>query len=686
MTQHLSLLNKAAVLAGTVAICAAFASAALPKATEVQKKMGFGWNLGNTMEAPGNPTSWGNSFPSKTLFDSVKAAGFTSVRIPAAWYSHADTTTNTINTAWMDSVKTVVDYCINDGLYCVLNIHWDSGWLENNVFSGTHALSDNSSATTDSAVVHKRQTAFWKQIATKFKDYDEHLIFAGANEPGVNDPWLTSGQLAFNDARMGILKVYEQAFIDAVRATGGNNATRTLIVQAPRTDEALMHSLLKNNMPTDPAGTGYIMAEFHFYPYQFAMMTQDQTWGNCYYYWGDGNYSTTDTAHNAIPHHYSSPEYVDSVFAMLKTDFADQGIPLVIGEYAAIKRASVLSGENLRLHLLSRVAFYYKVDSLSNAYGFVPFAWDTGAEGTDDNTIIRRQKGTLGAIYDYNVLNAMRRAYGLDTIKGNSIDALVNTSLDTTNKSLQLTYATTRTDSSVTGTMRINIGGKNWSAYTGIAFNMKVDVASNGPIDGQSYGWTTVSVFAMSTSAWTWDDYNIPSTDITNSMTTYKVPFSELFTKGSASNVMAVGLNVYGTQLSGTVTINEVYLYKADGSADTLATFNKALPDIEGAATGVLVTTTESTGIPVAKAENSGKFSFTNSAGKLSATFSAAKSGIAKVSLMNMLGQVLATRTVSASAGSNTVELSTGYRGAAILRVQCAGKSYTAKVNLGAER
>lgn len=673
MTQHHSFLNKAAVLAGTVAICAAFASAALPKATEIQKNMGFGWNLGNTMEAPGNPTSWGNSFPTKTLFDSVKAAGFTSVRIPTAWYSHADTTTNTINTAWLDSVKTVVDYCINDGLYCILNIHYDLGWLESRV------------RTADSAGVKARQTAFWKQIATKFKDYDEHLLFASANEPAMQNIDGTNDQSEFTAERMGILKGYHQAFVNVVRGIGGNNSTRTLIIQAPRTDEALAHSLLKSNMPTDPAGTGYLMAEFHFYPYQFSMMTQDQTWGNCYYYWGDGNYSTTDTAHNAIKHHYASPEYVDSVFTMLKTDFADQGIPLVIGEYAAIKRVSVLSGENLKLHLLSRVAFYHKVDSLSNAYGFVPFAWDTGAEGTDDNTIIRRQKGTLGSIYDYNVLNAMRRAYGLDTIKGNSIDALVKASLDTTNKSLQLTYATTRTDSSVTGTMRINVGGKDWSAYTGIAFNMKIDVASNGPLDGQSYGWTSVSVFAMSTSAWSWDDYNIPSTDITTSMTTYKVPFSELFTKGSASNVMAVGLNVYGSQLSGTVTINEVYLYKANGSVDTLATFNKTLPDIEGAATGVLVTTTEKTGIPTAKTANSSKFSFTNSAGKLSATFSAAKSGIAKVSLMNMLGQVLASRTVSANAGSNTVELSTGYRGAAILRIQCAGHSYTAKVNLGAE-
>ncbi|MFA6837128.1 MAG: glycoside hydrolase family 5 protein, partial [Fibrobacteraceae bacterium] len=394
-------------------------SAALPKAVDVYTNMGLGWNLGNTMEAPGDPTSWGNSFPTKALFDSVKAAGFTTVRIPTAWYSHADTTANIIHSSWMDSVKTVVDYCINDGLYCILNIHWDSGWLENNIFDGTHSVSNTSTETTDSASVHARQTAFWTQIATEFKDYDEHLLFAGANEPGVNDAWLTSGQVPFTLARMGILKVYEQAFIDAVRATGGNNGTRTLIVQAPRTEITLADSLLKSNMPTDPAGTGYIMAEAHFYPYQFSMMTKDESWGTQYFYW-DGYNSTTDLTHNTGWNVYSKSQttyetgaWVDSVFAVMQTDFYSQGIPVVIGEFGAFKRLGQLSGDSLRLHLLSRAAFYGKVASSAKAHGLVPIAWDTGDEGSTNSTIIRRQKGT--GIYDYEVLNAMRKAYGLDT-------------------------------------------------------------------------------------------------------------------------------------------------------------------------------------------------------------------------------------------------------------------------------
>ena len=115
-------------MAASVSLVSMSWGATLPTATEIFNKMGFGINIGNTMEVPGNPTGWGNKFPTEAYIDSVKAAGFSTIRIPCAWDSHAKD--GVINESWMDSVQTVVDMCMRAGLVTVLNIHWDGGWLD----------------------------------------------------------------------------------------------------------------------------------------------------------------------------------------------------------------------------------------------------------------------------------------------------------------------------------------------------------------------------------------------------------------------------------------------------------------------------------------------------------------------------------------------------------------------------
>ena len=176
-------------------------AATLPKASEIQPKMGLGYNIGNTMEVPGNPTLWGNPFPTKAYIDSIKAAGFNTVRIPCAWDSHAK---NGSISSWLDSVKTVVDMVLSTGAYVILNSHWDNGWLEDHVFDGQGY--DKTGLVNSSAKdVAAKQENYWKQIANKFKDYNERLIFACANEPGVNDPWnggTDNGQWGFDAARI----------------------------------------------------------------------------------------------------------------------------------------------------------------------------------------------------------------------------------------------------------------------------------------------------------------------------------------------------------------------------------------------------------------------------------------------------------------------------------------------------
>ena len=178
-------LNTFGIAASSILLAAASAFA-LPKATEIYPLMGLGYNIGNTMEVPENPTLWGNPFPDAAYVKAIKDAGFTTVRIPCAWDSHASN--GTINAGWLDSVKTVVDLVINNGMYAILNSHWDGGWLEDHVFDGEGY--DKTGLVNSSAdAVAARQESYWTQIATKFAAYDEHLIFASANEPGVNDPW-----------------------------------------------------------------------------------------------------------------------------------------------------------------------------------------------------------------------------------------------------------------------------------------------------------------------------------------------------------------------------------------------------------------------------------------------------------------------------------------------------------------
>ena len=381
---------------------ATVSAADLPTAKVIAADMGFGWNVGNTMETPGGKPYWSNHVPTQKMIDAVKAAGFKSVRIPCAWDSHASN--NVIATAWLNDVKALVDYCVKDGLYVVLNSHWDKGWLEENI------------STSAQANVNVKQKAYWTQIATFFKDYDQHLLFASANEPAVQDVYGT----AFGADRVAVLNSYHQTFIDAVRGTGGNNATRTLVIQGPRTDIELVNTNY-NSLPTDKA-TGRLMMEVHFYPYQYTLMTKDEDWGKQFFYWGQGNHSTADAAHNPT---WGEEAYIDEMFNNMKTKFGDKGIPTIIGEWGAGLRTT-LSGDNLALHKKGRLAYYKYVQKSAKSHGLVPFAWDTFYKGDMNFTIIDREQGT---VYDLDLMNAMRSGWGMSSVSIDSRSPKKNTGL-----------------------------------------------------------------------------------------------------------------------------------------------------------------------------------------------------------------------------------------------------------------
>jgi aryl-phospho-beta-D-glucosidase BglC (GH1 family) len=274
------------------------------------------------MEAIGGETNWGNPLVTNDLIQAVKKAGFNAIRLPVSWDQYADQKTGQISATWLARVKQVVQYCVDNDMYVLVNIHWDGGWLENNV------------KPYKKDAVNARQKAYWEQIATTLRDFDEHVMFASANEPATGNEQNTD-TVTLKSA-VDVLKSYHQTFVDAVRSTGGRNAYRVLVVQGPETNIDLMVKYMPT-LPTDKV-PGRMMAEIHFYaPYNFALMTKDETWGNQAFYWGAGNHSTTDTTHNPT---WGEEDYVDAQFASLKTTFVDKGIPVLLGEFAAQRRTS----------------------------------------------------------------------------------------------------------------------------------------------------------------------------------------------------------------------------------------------------------------------------------------------------------------------------------------------------------
>jgi aryl-phospho-beta-D-glucosidase BglC (GH1 family) len=679
---------------------ASTAAFALPKATEIYPDMGLGYNIGNTMEVPKNPTLWGNPFPDAAYVKAIKDAGFNTVRIPCAWDSHASN--GTINAGWLDSVKTVVDLVIGNGMYAILNSHWDEGWLEDHVFDGK-GFDKTGEVTVSAADIAAKQESYWKQIATKFAEYDEHLIFASANEPGVNDPWnggSDNGQWAFDETRMQVLKSYHEACLKAVRSTGGNNATRIVVVQSPRT-EIDKSPLLASMYPTDPAGEGYTMAEVHFYPYQFSLMTSgDEDWGKMFYYWEDqtpGN----DAAHTCSGSALGSKKSIDQLFSGLKSRFYDKGIPVVIGEMGAVKRLGVLTGDNLKVHLKARAAWYGYTVAAAKKNGLVPCVWDTGDEGDGNFTIIRRQVnkfgGNVGDITDVETLNAMREAYGQASLPGNSIDSLVNQNPDIpeteAGKGVQVTYQTVTSDSSEVGTLRINLQGskKDLSKYVGIEVRLKGEVATAGPCSGASdgcgeYGWTSMDLFMMTGDSWAWFDASVleqADKDLdASAFQTIQVKWEDFRKEPTDLNsANAIGLNLYGTQVTGTITFDYIKGIKADGSTEVIDDFDKK-PQLEGTASGKVVALGGSAAIKPATIAAASKMLVNVQPGMVSASFTAAKTAPAKATLMNSLGQVIAQQNFTANKGMNSVELSSNYRGPAMLMVRQGSQRYMQKVIL----
>lgn len=338
-------------------------------AVQLAAKINLGWNIGNTMEAPGGETGWGNPQITESYIKFVKQQGFNAIRIPCAWnWHHIDNAkTAHIDENWLNRVKEVVGYCVNNDMYVLLNIHWDGGWLENNC---TLAKKDS---------VNAKQKAIWEQIATTLRDFDEHLMFASANEPNASDA-----------TQMGVLLSYHQTFVNAVRSTGGKNTYRSLVIQG---DSKLISV---NTFPTDPTPNRMMYEEHNYTPSQFCFLNEDASWGKMFYYWGAANHSTIEPDRN--PNWDCEENAQTKYFQGIKTNFIDKGIPVLMGEYGAYRRdGSAHIPKDLALHDKSIDDWITFTTKTAIANGVKPFWWDTGGVLDRRNNTVKDQR-TIDAI------------------------------------------------------------------------------------------------------------------------------------------------------------------------------------------------------------------------------------------------------------------------------------------------
>lgn len=297
--------------------------------------MGLGWNLGNTLDATDgfgleSEISWGMPYTTKELIDYIKECGFTTIRIPTSWSKHMDAN-GIVDAAWMNRVKQVVDWALEDDFIVILNTHHDN----------------DSYYPTDTHLEQSKQylSAVWAQIAGEFKDYDQRLVFEAMNEPRLSGTdiewWFQSSDERGCDAIRCVVEL-NQFFVDLIRRSGGNNGERFLMVPSvcASPDNAFNSNF---SMPVDPAEK-MILSVHAYTPYDFTM--------------NDNGYSNWD----------ASKKGEMNFLKKLKTQFIDKGYGVVVGEFGATNKDNIDA----------RVAWARDYMGTANSLGIPCVLWDNG--------------------------------------------------------------------------------------------------------------------------------------------------------------------------------------------------------------------------------------------------------------------------------------------------------------------
>lgn len=343
-------------------------------ASSAVKNMRLGWNLGNTLDSNGlwignnqssdkYETAWGQPVTKPELMAFFKKDGFNAIRVPVTWYQHLDSDNN-IDESWMARVQEVVDYVISQGMYCILNVHHDTGADGGDFKSWLKADIDRFDE------YNVRFQKIWQQIATRFQSYDQRLLFEGYNEMlDDNNSWTSPKDASSYTA----LNQFAQSFVNTVRATGGNNATRNLIVNTYSASH-WDNTLGGFTIPADPA-SGHLIAEVHSYdPYNWFNKAA----------WSD-----------------SDSNVLKEMFTRLNNKFIGQGVPVIIGEYGTNGDKSVSAAST---DAEKQAAADHAADMVrqAKALNIATFYWMGLTDGNDRSV----PQWTLPTVVD-----AMKKAY-----------------------------------------------------------------------------------------------------------------------------------------------------------------------------------------------------------------------------------------------------------------------------------
>jgi aryl-phospho-beta-D-glucosidase BglC (GH1 family) len=375
---------------------AAVAGPAVPGASRLEfthtsaqllQELRLGWNLGNSLDVPEGETAWGNPKVTPELLSSVAKAGFKLVRVPITWARHAGSgPDHAIDPAWFARVDEVIGYARDAGLHVVINLHHDGA----DGFKGVQwiALKDASGNTTDenNAAVKARFATMWSQIAKHFSSRGEELLFESMNEvhDGYGNP---------DPRHIAFINELNQQFVDVVRASGGDNAKRHLVVPGYNTN---IDATLKGfKLPTD-ATAGRLILSVHYYdPYLFALQGQTHTWG----------------AASPGRDNWGQEDFVVKQFDRLKVTFVDQGVPVLLGEYGATHQDGFDDYRRYYVEYVTKAA----VDR-----GILPVFWDNGAQGSGGEKFGLFDRGTNTVLYP-DLMEAIHRAgtsaYALDDVR-----------------------------------------------------------------------------------------------------------------------------------------------------------------------------------------------------------------------------------------------------------------------------
>ena len=319
---------------------------------EVVNLMGIGWNIGNTFDATGgsgasHETNWGNPKVTKELIHTVSEAGFNVIRIPITWAQEINVSENyKIKDAFLERVKEVIDWCYEDNMFVIINVHHES-WVNIRNLDKEYRK------------VGVELEAVWAQIAEYFADYDQHLIFEGMNEPRMAG---SSVEWTGNKDAYQAINYLNQVFAQTVRANGkGHNNERCLMIPgyAASSSSNIMEAVSIPSYDGKPVAN--IIASVHCYaPYNFCLQDSQMTFGN-----GDA-------------------ASVEAIFRSIKSVFLDNGIPTVIGETSATEKGNTEE----------RVKWAECMGKLSQSYGIPIVIWDNGSDskkGGESHAYINRR-------------------------------------------------------------------------------------------------------------------------------------------------------------------------------------------------------------------------------------------------------------------------------------------------------